>query len=377
MAGNMKMTNLEMVQNILSALNSDQVNSVGDTPESLQVLECLKSTYFNMLGRYDLPEHNQFFNLDPSNDLDAPVLMYKPDGVTRLEWLKYFDTNPADGSAFQTDQFGAYSHGVNIDVQNNANGWSATSSSSVTIGLGSVTFTVSSGLKINIGDSAFAMPTLSPNSYMYGTVTSYSGTTLILAITSIVGSGTYSQWTINQVGPNSLNIPGYKEVRILPIEDFVSMTSQFNAVEADIQSFTLTIAENTTKSPNVFTFYYRNDRQPQYCCIVGNYYIIFDSFDKTQDSTLQASKTMAYGWVYPTFEMTDTFIPNLDAQQFPLLLNDAKSLAFYEIKNQPHQKAEEEVSRQVVSLQKWKAIANHPSYFDQLANYGRRGGNWW
>lgn len=297
MPGNMKMTLLEMTQDILSALNSDMVNSIGDTPEAMQVAQCIKTTYFNMLGRYDMPEHNEFFNLTPSNDITKPVLMYRPDGVTRIEWIKYYDTNPADSQ--QQDQFGSYSHDVNTDIQNNAAQSTATDTS------------------------------------------------------------------------------GYKPVKILAIEDFVNYTNSFNLTESDVKSFVLTVDENTTGSPGVFTFRYKNDIQPEYCCIVGNYYVIFDTYDSTQDSTLQASKTMCFGWVYPTFQMVDTFVPNLDAQQFPLLLNDAKSLAFYEIKNQPHQKAEEEVSRQVVSLQKWKAIANKPSYFDELPDFGRRGSGWW
>lgn len=294
----MRMSLLEMTQSILSSLNSDQVNSIGDTPESLQVANCIKDTYFNMLGRYDMPEHNQFFNLDPSDNPQFPTLMYRPDGVTRLEWIKYLDTNVLDGSEFQQDQFGSYSnqHATNVDLVDNG---------------------------------------------------------------SNVGQG--------PIGP------GYKHIEILPIEEFVRMNTQLNTVESDVQTYILEINENTTGSPSVFTFNYYNDKQPQYCCIIANYYIIFDSYDNTQDTTLQSAKTMCYGWVYPTFKMEDTFMPNLDAQQFPLLMNDAKALAFYEIKNQPHQKAEEEVSRQVVSLQKWKAIANKPSYFGELPNFGRSG----
>lgn len=368
-----------MTQNILSALNSDQVNSVGDTPESLQVAECIKSTYFNMLGRYDMPEHNQLFNLEASNDQTTPVLMYIPDGVTRLEWLDYFDTNPADGSSFQQDQFGAYStHDVNTDLQNNAGGWSTTSTTSNTIALGQLQFTVGTGLNAKLGDGVFAIPNVSPSFYAYGTVISYDSATgvMYVSVTTIVGSGTFSAWTLNQIGPNSLNFPGYKKIEILSIEDFFRQTNHFSPAESDTQSFTLKIAENTTGYPSTFTFYYKNNIQPRYCCIVANHYIIFDAYDNTQDSTLQSSKTRAFGWVYPNFSMSDTFIPNLDAQQFPLLLNDAKSLAFSEIKNQPHQKAEEEVARQVVSLQKWKAIANKPSYFDELANFGRSGPDW-
>ena len=103
---------------------------------------------------------------------------------------------------------------------------------------------------------------------------------------------------------------------------------------------------------------------------------IFDGFDSTQDSTLQSSKTMCHGWVLPTFEMADDFIPQLDDKQFPLLLSEAKSLAFFELKQQPHQKAEQEIKRQISSLQKYKSESSKPTDFDQLPNYGRRGSGW-
>lgn len=374
----MPLTLLQYTQNILSALNSDQVNSIGDTPESLQVAECVRTTYMNMLGRYEMPEHIQLINLEPSNSIETPVLMYRPSGVTRIEWIKYFDTNPEDGTNLQVDQFGAYSkHDVNVDLENNAGGWQTTSTTSATIGLGSVTFTVTAGQsQIAVGQSVFAIPTVNTNYWMYGIITGYVGTALTINITSTSGAGTFTSWTIGQIGPNALSYPGYKDVEILPVEEFLRMTQSFNPTESDVEEFTLTVNSANNGMPQVFNFYYKNDKQPQYCCIISNYYIIFDSFDDSQDSTLQASKTMSYGWVTPEFVMEDSFIPNLQEQQVPLLLNDAKSLAFTEIKNQPHQKAEEEVARQLVSLQKWKALADHPTYFDQLPNFGRSGPNW-
>ena len=87
----MQLTLLEMVQSILSSMGSDEVNSIGDTTESLQVADIIKQTYMNMLGRYDLPSHNQLFQLQASGDPASPVLMQFPAGVTRVEWLKYFD----------------------------------------------------------------------------------------------------------------------------------------------------------------------------------------------------------------------------------------------------------------------------------------------
>ena len=149
-------------------------------------------------------------------------------------------------------------------------------------------------------------------------------------------------------------------------------------VAGDTNSFQFSTTENATGMPMEFNFYYKNDKQPEYCCVIGNQYLIFDSYDNTQDSTLQSSKTMAWGWVYPPLVMQDNVYPPIEDQTFPLFLADAKALAFYELKQMPHQRAEEEVGRQVVSLQKWKAIANKPGYFEELPNFGRRwSGRYW
>ncbi len=77
-----------------------------------------------------------------------------------------------------------------------------TSSSSVVIGTGAKTFTVTAaksfqpGMWLVIADAAAP----STNSMM-GQITSYSGTTLIMNITVILGSGTKSSWIISQSAP--------------------------------------------------------------------------------------------------------------------------------------------------------------------------------
>jgi len=367
-------TLLQYVQMILSSMNSDEVNSIGDTAESLQVANAVQTAYMNLMGKFNLPEHNQLFNLQPSNDLNSPILMYLPDGVQNVQWIKYFDTNPEDSTNLQVDQFGAYSqHDVNTDLQANANGWSTTSITTNTINTGHVTFTVASGLAVLPGNSAFAFPNSSPNVYMQGTVVSYSGTTLVLNITFIQGAGTYSNWSINQNGPGVNQGPGYKTVEILPLDEFLKMVNTYAVEQFDVETMTLTINEDNTGLPQTFKFNYLNDIQPMYCTVLSNYYVIFNSYDNTQDSTLQSNKSMAFGWIVPPFLLKDTFVPNLDVQQVPLLLNEAKSLAFFEIKNQPHQKAEKEVLGQMAALQKWKSQANKPSYFEELPSFGRRG----
>ncbi len=373
MANTMKMTLLQMVQNILSAADSDEVNSISDTAESLQAANCVQQTYFNMIGKYDLPEHNQTFQLDSSANPLQPTLMTKPNGITRIEWIKYYDTNPANGQ--QNSQFGAYRHGVNTDITT-VSGFFTSSTTSNTIGVGTLTFTVGSGLILSAGTLITASSGINS---VTGTVTSYGGTTLVMLVTSFIGSGTYANWQFFLGGPNQA--PGYIDVQILPIEQFMHLNQSFSNIDGDVGTFQLVVPNIASGVNQTFNINYFNDRRPSYCCIISNYYIIFDSFDNTQDSTLQPSKFMVYGWVYPTFTMLDSFVPNMDAQQVPLFLNEAKSLFFFENKQQPHTKAEEEISRQVQALQKWKALSGREggnSYFTELPDFGRRGswGGW-
>jgi hypothetical protein len=71
-----------------------------------------------------------------------------------------------------------------------------TSSTSVLIGTGSKTFTVSVGLGFVSSDSIVISSAANSHNAMLGTVSSYSGTTLTVNVTSTTGSGTFSDWEI-------------------------------------------------------------------------------------------------------------------------------------------------------------------------------------
>lgn len=352
----MKYTLLNMTQDILSSMSADEVNSISDTSESLQVANIIKQKYFDLINRVPLPEHEQMVQLNPSLDSTAPVLMYIPDGIADLKWLKYFNSNVLNVSSPTT-------HGVNTNI---VSGWSTTSITSNTISTGNKTFTVGASLSITAGNTATA--TATTGNSMSGTVISYSGTALVLNITSTTGSGTFTNWTITQFA-NQNAVPGYQYVTILPTSQFVDMVNGFNPQDTNVATFTF--ADNSNHFNSNYRFYYKNDRQPCYCTIISNYYVIFDSYDRTQDSTLQGSKSMGWGRVIPAWSNTDSFTPNLAEEQFQLLLNEAKALAFFELKQQPHQLAMQESKRGWSNVQKNKAIANRPSYFDELPNHGR------
>jgi hypothetical protein len=252
----MKLSLLELTQNILSSMDSEEINSVSDTTEAKQVTKVLETVYYNIIARSNLPEHRQIFSLDASGETALPVVMYRPDHVTKLEWIKY-----------------------------------------------------------NIEDE------------------------------------------------EPVTEPFYAYVTLLPLQQFRDMTDSFDPTEDDVEQLSL----------NGFTFFYKNDKMPEFCTVINDDTLIFDSYDSEVDDTLQASKTVCYGVIAPTFDTDDdNFIPDLDEQQFPLLLNEAKSLAFLELKQMTHEKAEQESRRQWRTLQRTKQLADVPTSFDQLPNFGRR-----
>lgn len=81
-----------------------------------------------------------------------------------------------------------------------AAGITTTSTTSLTIGTGSTTFTVPSGELWSTGMYVMAVDTGTPTNYMHGQVTSYSGTSLVVNVTDTGGSGTYATWTITLSG---------------------------------------------------------------------------------------------------------------------------------------------------------------------------------
>ncbi len=71
-----------------------------------------------------------------------------------------------------------------------------TSTTSFLIGTGSKTFTTQTGKMFQAGQFVMIVDTSNPSNWMFGQVTSYSGTTLIVNVLGVGGSGTISSWNI-------------------------------------------------------------------------------------------------------------------------------------------------------------------------------------
>lgn len=74
--------------------------------------------------------------------------------------------------------------------------WTATSTTSLALGIGSRSFTITSGKAFEVGDLIMAKKTTDSVFYLFGPVTAYSGTTLTIDARDFGGSGTVASWNI-------------------------------------------------------------------------------------------------------------------------------------------------------------------------------------
>lgn len=80
---------LEIVQDLLSDMDGDEVNSISDTLESTQIANLVVTTYDNILDEHDLLTTKDVFQLTASGTTDRPTHMTIPTGKFSVEWVKY------------------------------------------------------------------------------------------------------------------------------------------------------------------------------------------------------------------------------------------------------------------------------------------------
>lgn len=229
-------TLLDITQQILSSMDSDEVNSISDTVESNQVALIVRGVFFDLSTDLGLAEHETLFELNASGDTAKPTLMTLPSTCKKLSWVKY----------------------------NNK-----------------------------------------------------------------LATETYAN---------------YQEVCFLPAKDFQEMNTGLKD--------TADGSMNLTLNGETFEFLYRNDAFPTYYTTFDDQTLVFDSYDAGEDTTLQKSKTMCSGFLFPVFTLSDTFTPDLSPAQFSLLINRAKERAFVELKQTANLDASKEARRQKIINQK-------------------------
>lgn len=257
----MQYTLLDMVQKILSSLDSDEVNNIGDTAESRQVLDIIETVYNDLCSSSNLPTNKDLYELQPSNDINKPTIMYRPQNVASLLWLKYDMREP------------------------------------------------------------------------------------------------------DEVSPN------YQMVGFLPLEEFLRRMYDFGKIEDDSNI----ISFEVDRDGDSLTLMAYNNRHPQFFTSVSDNLIIFDAYRANMEGTLVSNKTLAYGEKERLFLKQNDFRFDITPKQYSLLFNDAKALAFAELKQTVHQKAERKVREMKINLQREKtAIPSKYPYRMTTPNYGRK-----
>jgi len=85
----LKLTLLEMVQDILNDMDGDFVNSYSDTEESLQVAQIIKTTFAEFNTNNDFPHLRIATTLQNVSDITKPNYLSLPENAAKMEYLAY------------------------------------------------------------------------------------------------------------------------------------------------------------------------------------------------------------------------------------------------------------------------------------------------
>lgn len=248
MADSLKKNLLAIVQEILIAMDSDNVNSISDTDEATDVANIVQSVYFDLVSRHKIPETRELIQLTALADVTRPVYLQIPDSVKLVERLDY-----------------------NVSTE--------------------------------------------------------SGTT------------------------------SFRELEWLDPNVFLS-----RAMGKDVDDSTRTVVPDINNSTSLIV---DNDSMPKYFTSFDDKHIVCDSYDSSEESTLQASKTRAWVVKMPIFTLSDTFTPDLDSAHFRLLVNEAKSTCIATFNKTINPKIESQARKQRMFAQNDKyRVGGHKTFRD-------------
>ena len=122
----MKYTLLEIVQEILSDMDSDEVNSIDDTVESQQVASIVRSAYMAIMSNRNWAHLRKLVNLVNSTTPAQPTHMYLESPIKEMVYVNYNCVKPDQPSRriYQTmkwlepDAFLRRQNALNSDLSN-------------------------------------------------------------------------------------------------------------------------------------------------------------------------------------------------------------------------------------------------------------------
>jgi len=124
----MKRTLLQIVQNILSDMDSEDVNSISDSIEAEQIASVVRDVYYNMVSTRMIPEHQELVKLVSLSNSARPTHFQVPDSVKRIDFIRYNVSTTSD-TEFKEIQYiepllflTLHQDGTNVDTVYDVNG---------------------------------------------------------------------------------------------------------------------------------------------------------------------------------------------------------------------------------------------------------------
>lgn len=125
-----------------------------------------------------------------------------------------------------------------------------------------------------------------------------------------------------------------------PIE-FVSQTKNRDTTQSNVEAVTIN---------DGVTLAVYNDRAPRYYTSFDESTIVFDCYDSSNEAAITGANSSVLAEVRPAFTQSDAFIPAWPERMFTLLLHEAKSTCWAQLKQEANPKAEQIARRQYVKL---------------------------
>ena len=163
---------------------------------------------------------------------------------------------------------------------------------------------------------------------------------------------------------SSSTVRAFNLIHFMEPGDFSDRVMQFNSGDSEV---------DVISDPTGVELLIRNDRNPSYWTTFDGETIIFDSYDNTIDTTLQSSKSQAYGQKAQTLTISDTATIDLPQELYNLLRNQARETCFELFKDGAPEKVRKMAERARVRAKRLSSTtAFNRDHYSKAPNYGRR-----
>ena len=155
----------------------------------------------------------------------------------------------------------------------------------------------------------------------------------------------------------------YTSIPFMEPGDFIEASNQLNSDDSTV---------DVISDPSGIELLIRNDVNPSCWTTFDGETYIFDSYDNTIDTTLQSSKTQAYGQKAQTLTISDTATIDLPQELYMLLRNQSRETCFDLFKDGAPLKVRQMAERSRVRANRLKKSTRLGREVNDRVDYGRK-----